>query len=674
MKSRYQKELCSAKRPSVRKILNRDVSAGVPIVLCVSQILRFRSKGTVQEAGKSAVTEEIRLELTDGWYGVPAVIDTILQTLVANEKIRVGSKLLICNARLSGSDEGVDPLDDSYSSEKRTCPLFLKITTNNTRLAKWDAKLGFVSSGIAIKSLRDIYPGGGNIPSIDLVICKRYPKMFLEQITTGEKQIPITSHLTEGEEASRRSEYDLKKQRAGEKHADAAHSECVKVSFPHAVLPWHDENGSKRFVMSQELDEDAPLQWKQMVISNSPDEYYEKLPSTEKRVVDDWNERRPVLLQSMVSKLIGDLRDESVPERKSNPYVKTLVKTFHRDHRAASTQASAELTVWRVSDDQFDLLKEGTVLRMKNLGIKEKSRDGFLQLRAGPETVMVPLSEDSKRQLARSGYEERRPKSLIKINLMSKKMDSCRLSNEVDVVACVAQIRQLDDNSTAIYLTDETGLALKLTRNHNASNTDPFQIGNAKTQIVVSFCNIQITAFDEIEQCATGTWGLFSCKTNRIDSRHEELVLWCRSPCGADTIGAVRSRLEAGIPVIGGLSNRHQISIGYILAVLEERGCNDFQRITAAIDYGETMPLFAEFPLHLIQRTLALLQSNELREFAQRVDLRDTPSLNAYFLNNQKLLHFSFEVVCCYGGDSSTLRITQVSLANVDALSRLLMT
>lgn len=237
MKSRYEKELCNAKRPSVRKILNRDVSASVPIVLCVAQILRCRSKGTDLVSGKSTNAEEIRLELTDGWYGVPAVIDTILQSLVANEKIHVGSKLLICNAQLSGSDEGVDPLDEGYSSEKRTCPVFLKITTNNTRLATWDAKLGFLSpksSGITIKSLRDIYPGGGNIPSIDLVVCKRYPKMFLEQISTGEKEIPTTTHLTEGEEASRRSVYDLKQQRAGEKHVEAAHSECTKVRQPHS--------------------------------------------------------------------------------------------------------------------------------------------------------------------------------------------------------------------------------------------------------------------------------------------------------------------------------------------------------------------------------------------------------------------------------------------------------
>jgi hypothetical protein len=411
-----------------------------------------------------------------------------------------------------------------------------------------------------------------------------------------------------------------------------------------------------------------------MFFSHSPEEYYENLSSAEKKVVDDWNERRPVLLQSMVSKYIGDsMREESAPERKSNPYVKTLVVTFHRNRMTASTQASAELTVWRVSDEQFELLKEGTVVRMKNLGVKEKSLDGLLQLRASPETVMVPLADESKRQLAQSGYEERRPKSLIKINLMSKKMKTDRLSNEVDVVACVAKIQQLGENSTAIYLTDETGLALKLTRNHSATNTDPFQLGNSKVQLVVSFCNIQITAFDEIEQCATGTWSLFSCKSNRIDSRYEELDLWCRSQCGADTIGAVCARIEAGIPVIGGLSNRHQISIGYILAFLEADGFTTSQRIKAAIDYGETMPLVADFPIHLIQHTLGLLQNIELCEHAQPAVKWDISLLNEYFQNSQKLFHFSFEVVSCYGGNSPTLRITQISLANVDALSRLLM-
>lgn len=412
-----------------------------------------------------------------------------------------------------------------------------------------------------------------------------------------------------------------------------------------------------------------------MTASNSPEECYENFSSIEKKIVDDWKQRRPVLLQNMMSKYIGDsMKEESAPERTSNPYVKMLVKTYHSDRTFVSTQAAAEMTVWRVSDEQLDMLKEGAVIRMTNLGVKEKCRDGFLQFQASSETLMVPLSDESKRQLAQSGYEERRPRSILKINLMSKKMGTDRLSNEVDVVACVAKVQHLGDNSTAIYLTDETGLVLKLIRNHSANNSNPFQLlGNTQTHPVVSFCNVQITAFDEIEQCATGSWGLFSCKINRRDPRYEDLESWCHSQRGIDTIGSVCDRLEAGIPVIGGLSNKHQISIGYVLGFFQSDIPTDCQEVNVVIDYGEPIPLVAQIPIHLIQHASQLLQNKELCERAQSTGLVDVTLLNECFQNNQKLFHFSLEVVTCYGGDSPILRITQVSLANVNALSRLLL-
>ena len=239
MKRRYQKELRGAKRPAVRKILNRDVSANTPTILCVSKVLRFRSKlpksGDVHNDNE--VKDEIRLELTDGWYALPAVLDDFLEMLVGKGKIQVGSKLMICNAQLLGSDEGLDPLDDCYNSSKRNCPLFLKITANNSRLARWDAKLGFVSpkytsytgGSLLIKSLHDIIPGGGTIPVIDLVICKKYPRMFLEQSRESPNQKEVSYHLTEAEEAVRQREYDLRHQRAREKYADEAQRECSYV-------------------------------------------------------------------------------------------------------------------------------------------------------------------------------------------------------------------------------------------------------------------------------------------------------------------------------------------------------------------------------------------------------------------------------------------------------------
>ena len=49
------------------------------------------------------------MEVSNGWYAVPAILDGVLSNLVGSGKIRVGSKLVICNAQLVGSDDGIDP-------------------------------------------------------------------------------------------------------------------------------------------------------------------------------------------------------------------------------------------------------------------------------------------------------------------------------------------------------------------------------------------------------------------------------------------------------------------------------------------------------------------------------------------------------------------------------------
>ena len=87
-----------------------------------------------------------------------------------------------------------------------------------------------ISPIFLVKSLSDIFPDGGSIPAIDLVICKRYPKMFREQMKDIVTQNITYTHLTEAEEASRQSDYDMKHQRASEKYADTARKECSEVS------------------------------------------------------------------------------------------------------------------------------------------------------------------------------------------------------------------------------------------------------------------------------------------------------------------------------------------------------------------------------------------------------------------------------------------------------------
>ncbi|KAL7461726.1 hypothetical protein ACHAXS_002141, partial [Conticribra weissflogii] len=190
LRMRYEMELQCSKRPAVRKILNKDVSPSTMTILCVSQVLRFKSK---QQDGKTLT--EVRLELTDGWYSLPAAVDSFLLRLIERRKIKVGSKLMICNAQLVGADDGVDPLDECYDSSKRNCLVLLKINSNNTRLARWDARLGFVSpkynhhlgGTFLVKSLRDVIPDGGTIPAIDLLVCRKYPTLYLEHVRDSDQ-------------------------------------------------------------------------------------------------------------------------------------------------------------------------------------------------------------------------------------------------------------------------------------------------------------------------------------------------------------------------------------------------------------------------------------------------------------------------------------------------------
>ena len=239
MKGRFDKELRGARRPAVRKVLNRDCTASMPMILCVSQILRFNSKFPKDSKQKPEEQHEIRLQLTDGWYAVPALLDNALTSLVQQGKIPPGSKIMVCNGQLVGSDDGIDPLDDDYYSDRRTCPVFLKIAANSTRLAKWDAKLGFVhpkyvahqGGSLLVKSLCDIFPDGGAIPVTDLVICKKYPKLYLEKIVNLENQSIVSNHLTEAEEAARQRELDTTHQCLSEKYADKVHDECSEVRF-----------------------------------------------------------------------------------------------------------------------------------------------------------------------------------------------------------------------------------------------------------------------------------------------------------------------------------------------------------------------------------------------------------------------------------------------------------
>jgi breast cancer 2 susceptibility protein len=240
LRRRFEYEIKAGHRPPLRKILNRDAASTSLMILCVSQLITEGPLAATEEDTAGSTGAQYKIELTDGWYSIQAVLDSKLCEFLRSGRVRVGTKLLISNAQLVGADDGVDPLDEDYDPASRQCQIGLRLSANATRLAKWNAKLGFVrpstmsrrsSHGLLlVRRVSDILPGGGNIPCLQVTIVKRYPKLFYEK--SGDSSGPggSSSILSEAKEDARRMEFERRTMSAVEKISESIEEELEKVS------------------------------------------------------------------------------------------------------------------------------------------------------------------------------------------------------------------------------------------------------------------------------------------------------------------------------------------------------------------------------------------------------------------------------------------------------------
>jgi hypothetical protein len=142
LKKRCKKELFNGCRPALRKILNRDVAAGSLMILCISNIflngvnnvsVKLGNDNDVKPTHQQVETSPVKVELTDGWYSILAMLDSNLSKLVISGQVSVGSKLAFCGAILEGADDGIDPLDFGYNPQSPHCHVLLRLFSNSTR-------------------------------------------------------------------------------------------------------------------------------------------------------------------------------------------------------------------------------------------------------------------------------------------------------------------------------------------------------------------------------------------------------------------------------------------------------------------------------------------------------------------------------------------------------------
>ena len=182
LKLRYDREVGVGERSVLRRVLERDEGAGVPMVLVVAAV------------GRTALT------LTDGWYGLPCPLEggAPLTRLVAQGVVAEGTKLLTQGAELVGGEEGCHPLEAAGRQ--------LRLQVNSTRRVRWRQRLG-QAAPLAV-ALCSLLPGGGAAPLLRLRVARRYPLLYCVK-EQGGKSLFLTEREWEVREQGQGSDTAL---------------------------------------------------------------------------------------------------------------------------------------------------------------------------------------------------------------------------------------------------------------------------------------------------------------------------------------------------------------------------------------------------------------------------------------------------------------------------------
>ncbi|KAG1466856.1 hypothetical protein G6F46_002873 [Rhizopus delemar] len=185
---RYEREINQGHRPALKMILDQDDIAAKHMILVISNITEINTSLFYNTSSK------YRLQLTDGWYQIPACIDLRMEHAITRNRLRIGYKLSISGARLVRNRAVQSSIEDEESSK------LLCLSANSCLPASWDTRLGYHPKKYITRSLSQIFDDGGMVTALDVVVCRKFPMLYKETLPNGTS---ITR--TAGEEESVRS-------------------------------------------------------------------------------------------------------------------------------------------------------------------------------------------------------------------------------------------------------------------------------------------------------------------------------------------------------------------------------------------------------------------------------------------------------------------------------------
>ncbi|NWR01437.1 BRCA2 protein, partial [Paradoxornis webbianus] len=442
LKYRYDLEVDKSKRSAIKKIMERDDAAGKTLVLCISKIISLNTVVSPSSSNKNVESKKAAalIEVTDGWYGIRALLDPPLKAFLDRRRLTVGQKIIVHGAELVGPQSGCTPLEAPDS-------VMLKISANSTRRVRWHTKLGFHRDPRPFPlPLSSLYSEGGAVGCVDVVIQRTYPIQWMEKTSAGS--YVFRNSRAEEREAAKHAEDQQKKLEAL----------FAKIQ---AEYEKHEERTSRRTPRSRivtrqqihNLQDGAELY---EAIQNASDPGYMEgyLSDDQLKALKAYrqlmNDRKQTQIQEQFKKAL-----ESAEQEENGCYkrdVSAVWRLYVVDYRKQEKHKGAVLSIWRPLPEVCSLLKEGARYRIFQLAASQargRADSSNIQLTATKKTQYLQLSV-SQEMLVQIFFPR---KALEFTSLLDPSFQPpCA---EVDLVGVVISVSRTGF-TTVVYLSDES--------------------------------------------------------------------------------------------------------------------------------------------------------------------------------------------------------------------------
>ncbi|NXU84665.1 BRCA2 protein, partial [Xiphorhynchus elegans] len=442
LKYRYDLEVDRSKRSAIKKITERDDAAGKTLVLCISKIISLNTVVSPSSSNKNVENKKAAaiIEVTDGWYGIRALLDPPLKAFLDRRRLTVGQKIIVHGAELVGSQNGCTPLEAPDS-------LMLKISANSTRCARWHAKLGFHRDPRPFPlPLSSLYSEGGAVGCVDVVIQRTYPIQWMEKTSAGS--YVFRTSRAEEREAARHAEDQQKKLEALFTKIQAEYEKHEERTIRRTP--------SSRIVTRQQIHnlQDGAELYEAIENASDPGCMEGYLSEDQLKALSAYrqlmNDKKQTRIQEEFKKALESAEQEENGCSKRD--VSAVWKLCVVDYRKQEKHTGVMLSIWRPLLDVCSLLKEGSRYRIYQLSAsqsKGRSDSTNIQLTATKKTQYLQLSV-SQKMLAHIFF----PRKALKFTslLDPSFQPPCA---EVDLVGVVVSVSRTGF-TTMVYLSDES--------------------------------------------------------------------------------------------------------------------------------------------------------------------------------------------------------------------------